>query len=926
MFFKHILWLFVYVLFAFHSEVMAQSDLYGDCIKGYDMGALTGENISISPINKACQSACKIECESFSRKSKGGLELNGEAITECMSACQSGNNYSGYLYEEYTDHDDNGKRKVRVVGPTQTRVSCSASVLKGESIASSSFLVSSGDKISLRMLTNSDFNKIYMCGKRTFYVTPMITSLDPKVWNDKTSQTVIKKRDENLCAIMMPNDKWASLTNYSTWSTFGYQKCNWNARNPYYTDTGIWIKDGDEVSIAWEGVYFSNSFEKIKSRKDLFDAKLNPKAYDVRGNDVAKLIADGGALHVMPPGQKMNSTGFIELLGESARVQASNSSSGEVPADQPKHVYWYGLKGSALDMDYKVNTNMSPPDCDSPDKRMQNHDKCIKIDNPGIPVYSFFGILKGFSQDPVQLALRHFDKSVSIDSYNKHVGGMAVTVSWGGCPIVNGQRLQYAFAAKEPSSDNEWQDVTREIFADGKAIVANRDGYVFLRVKPMEVPASLPDEIKKYYTDPAHRHGQYYVSLMKLGESGFKQSGGPIREIVNTVREVIYGTDKKTGVLEKLYNALIKESAVIASIRAVLIFYIAFNGLGYLIGTVQANRRELFIRVIKFAIVATIISPTSWEFFSGYFYKAFMDGGLELIALIGNASLENNVAGGQPIVDISEDPAQIFAVFDGPFKMMFSRVMGLKLYALFLSGVFGVILVMVVGVAMVYYFLSIVKAVMMFLMSMIIIALLIFIGPLFLCFMLFNFTKQFFDSWWKYLVSFTLQPVVLFTSIVVFNLLIVLVLMYTFSFTICPGCLLKIYIPNIVDFCIWPSWNVLALSHYPDSAPFFVPPGAIEGSIILLLLAQSMYAFCEKSVEITNVIISGAMINATNLSDYGGHIIGVGESALGLDRQSIDRREIARQKKQAAESEKMQKQREMDEKKDRNNPAPKPKS
>ena len=44
--------------------------------------------------------------------------------------------------------------------------------------------------------------------------------------------------------------------------------CAFHARNPYYIDTGITIKDGDEFNLRWHGEYVMSDFFNNKSKKN----------------------------------------------------------------------------------------------------------------------------------------------------------------------------------------------------------------------------------------------------------------------------------------------------------------------------------------------------------------------------------------------------------------------------------------------------------------------------------------------------------------------------------------------------------------------------------------------------------------------------------------------------------------------------------
>jgi type IV secretion system protein VirB6 len=923
------------------GEAMAASDPYGNCIKSYEFGGPPPENVVMAPINPRCQAMCKNECGSFSRKSSVGMELNAEAITNCLSKCQAGQPYESYIYEEVrTDSADIPFKKV-VRGPYSINIGCTGVLRAGSNVYKSRMKLVSGDQVKLTLVDAENANKIYLCGKKVVTLNPIIQSLNTGEWNStKIPQNILNDRTDNICALRIKDKDWETVSNKDLWSRpemwgqGSHQKdftniCMWNAKNTYFTDTGIWAKDGDELAISWDTTYIYNAKglpDNIPLTRSYLHRLLSDSKYEGNKALIKSILDNQGSLQFLKPGAKVTDPGAasIELKGEGARIFKPGEQLDPIkllPENRPQSAFWLGLSGVVQDMNVKAAPITTGDDCSTERKRVENYQKCTKILDPGIPFYSFKGVLNGgynptsFSPTPALIAVRHWQPNNNPVARADAVGGALVTIEWGGCPFSQGQMLQYAVTPEDleanPNSTNvAWLDVPTGVFRNGDNIPIKSSGNFYLRIKPLAVPEGVPDELKHYYTDPGHRFGQYYINLSKLDESTFLQDDGIIKQIVNSVRYTLYGDPKdknKKGVLRMLYEALVEETPVISAVRALLVLFTMMTGFGYLIGTVQMHQKDMITRLFKLAFVAMVISPGSWEFFSDNFFKLFIDGGLELIAKIITGSL----GGYTTIINVSDDPASVFSIFDGPFQMMFSKQTWIKVYALFLTGMLGIIIAIFIAISAVFYFLSVAKVILMFLMSMVIISLLIFMAPLFLCFMLFNQTKSFFDSWWKFLLSFTLQPVALFSSIAIFNLLIVTTIFTALGFTACPSCLFGISIPSIVDFCLIPAWRILAFSHFPDQVPgFFLPIGVLEGSVLMLILTSGMYGFCEFIAKVTNTIVYGAMVNVSSLDSYGTQGIEAAKSLIGQDEVSKARRQqqmIRDQQKAQEEAKKKEK-------------------
>ncbi len=926
--FNHLLYIVLFITLLMPKIVMANADPYGNCIKSYDFGGTPSEPVVMAPINPECQSLCMNECQSFSRKNKGGLELNAETIANCLPVCQSGNLYTGYVYEEVSTGNQATPQKLVIRGPFTSSIGCTGVLAASSNIYKSRMEISPGESIKLVMVNAKDANKIYLCGKKIVTLSPIISSLKISDWGSiAVPQTILDDRRDNLCAVQIRDTDWNKVSNRDLWSNgtlwsedpnkSNYNNmCIWSAKNSYFTNTGIWAKDGDELSISWKSNYiFTTDIELPPgytfARSSLTKLLQDNRQSNINISKITALLKKQSSLLFMRPGGNINSIGSrsIELMGEGARIANVGDAVDPTkifPANQRSGSKWFGLKGAVIDFDVKLTTITTAPDCDTQTKRLQNYRACSVVDDPGTPFYMFKGILgsdgTSFSKAPALIALKHFQPQPKPMGYSKGIGGTTVTVEWRGCPFVDGQMLEYAVSTEDLNKypdKGEWEDIPIGVFQDGDTIPIRNAGSFYLRIKQLAIPEGVPKDMQEYYKNPAHRFGQYYLNLSKADQPTFLQENGIIKQIVNSIRSILYGDQEKKGVTRKLFEALVEQSSVIAAIRTVLVLFIIITGLGYLLGTLQMNQKDMLTRLVKLSFVATVISPTSWDFFANNFFKLFIDGGLELIGDI----LIGSLGGDNSIIDATNDPASVFSIFDGPFRMMFSMQTWCKVLALIMTGTLGLVVAVFIAISAAFYFLSIVKVVLMFLMSMVMISLLIFMTPLFLCLMLFAQTQSLFTSWWKMLVSFTLQPVALFASISIFNLLIVITLFATLGFTACPSCWFSIYIAGVVDFCLIPTYQILAFSHFPNNMPgFFLPIGTLEAAVLMLILTQGMYRFCEFIANVTNMIVMGGMIHVISLSQYGQGAFDSVESLYGGDDASKRRRNMKRNadaKKQA---------------------------
>ena len=96
-----------------------------------------------------------------------------------------------------------------------------------------------------------------------------------------------------------------TASNVSLWSGLDVEKgknpCLWSARNSYFTDTGIRLKDGDELSLSYQGDFpwFTIPNLSYNSRKDLFDLYQSQPS---KKNEIVKAWINSSMIAIMRPG------------------------------------------------------------------------------------------------------------------------------------------------------------------------------------------------------------------------------------------------------------------------------------------------------------------------------------------------------------------------------------------------------------------------------------------------------------------------------------------------------------------------------------------------------------------------------------------------------------------------------------------------
>ncbi|CAK6537515.1 MAG: hypothetical protein IRD3MM_03205 [Candidatus Midichloria mitochondrii] len=867
----------------------ANAALYSDCVYSWEFGDEDRKLVIVRPIGQICYKRCQNECNSFARgkndadlrKDKDaynsaingvGDDLNADIIDSCIAACQKGD----FFKSKYRDYDEN--HNVVWKDEITTKAACGTS---GISSANYNYYQSDlvidptkNQKIRIKMLDESGQSEIgssiYLCGFKTMKLTPVWNSMLKSKWPD--GATVNGK---------ITNDKE-----------------NWHARNYYWTDTEIDIKDGDYLELRYGGNYmfqpysigYSSSFNQSLQvwKPEAFGGSFfgNWKSIELTGSQFK--LAEINILSRDKDG--------IPTSIDYSNIEAVNNANNALD--------WYGLKGRIwsetrpLSSDYNITTFESdygsslgmsilswitdPTESDNPTKRSKER----------VRMLSFSGVLQGFSDKYIRLALRHYDNPNvpvgmgSTTDYADNLGGIDVTIKWRGCNFRSGERLQYAIIPVNssgeylPDSPNiDWQDV--DIKSDFFPAVGKEKGNVFFRIKRLDLdyskgleptcPRLFPmpcQSTLNNITNPAkyaayNTTGEYYIAVEKEVEAA--PVSGSLAEILQEIVDYLFKDDPnnpRNGIVPKTFKHFVTDTNFITAVRALLVLYIAFTGISFITGLAQTTQKEAIIRIAKISIVTVLISDRSWDFFNNYLFNLFTVGSLELIVRIAssmNGSMQFNEQ------EFFNNPSIIFSVFDAPFKQLFSAQVWVKIASLICANLFGFLIAIVIIFAIGMYAICIAKVLMLYLVSIISLGILFLVGPIFICFILFPFTKQFFDSWFKQMLSFALQPVFVITAVAFLNTLLMTALYVTLGFTACKVCILGFSILGF-DVCLIPGYMSLASAHHPPTDSFGIPINSLASAIFFLIIGQAMYVFCNFSSSLANMIVTSSFMGL-NLSE-----------------------------------------------------------
>ncbi|MFV9935896.1 MAG: type IV secretion system protein [Rickettsia endosymbiont of Haemaphysalis japonica] len=264
--------------------------------------------------------------------------------------------------------------------------------------------------------------------------------------------------------------------------------------------------------------------------------------------------------------------------------------------------------------------------------------------------------------------------------------------------------------------------------------------------------------IDKFYNDNS---GQYRL-VIKSGVTDTRPD--PLQFLTDLIKGVLFGKD---GIIKKTYQQIIDTSGYRMSVSAILTLYIMFTGFSFLIGNINLTHVELIVRILKVSIVSILLSTDkAWTFFHDYLFVFFIDGIQQILQIINEASATG--PGSQSLLGLLISPQTLS-----------------KLFSLLFVDWLGFIYIILYLIALYFIFFLIFKATIIYLTALITIGMIIIMGPIFICFMLFNITRSLFENWLRQLISYALQPIILFAGIAFISMIIRTEIYSTLGFAVC---------------------------------------------------------------------------------------------------------------------------------------------
>lgn len=887
---------------------------------------------------KTAESVSSSQISKNNSDNQANASVNRDLIEQCLWLCQQGGVYTG-LVRQYNVSDKNSLKpykdsESKLADPSLWKGSCSQYYGDPNSadyaFYSNNTIVKQGEKYRITLVSNpsdniigdQESNAVYMCGYKTVYIYPDIYTTDrlSRLWGSPTKDRNYTNMGSNI----------------------------WRAKNASWYDTGIDAKDGDYLEIMYGGRYHYACFDnKANCTADDLDYDLLIKGKTKNGNNSWR-AGDINSDDAVLAGHQMKSSVLYKLTKNSSEAQQQAATAADQAGSSTPITL--GLKGSMI-LDNRIQAYLPDLQFIDPNTGAANYN------DSQYRVNTFSGYLQGFSSTAFRrVGIRHYDWPGANDTsiWFDNVGGYFVNVIWKGCRYDNGQRLQYTIIPvdlidKNRSSnysstvltklatDSSWIDIAlssnqgQNGSAPSNLLEFNSEGYVFFRIKPLDnsdyttfIPGCYSNDAICASTANQFSDKNTYRRYNTLGQYSIRIDSITTDEnwlvkIIKQIRTVLFGADMANGmgnaisinnasasgtsagqygIIQQIFVKTVQDSRIVTSIRALLVLYVAYTGLMFIMGMAQINQKEAVSRILRISIVVTLIGPTSWDFFYNNFFAGFIGGMnwlIDNITYLDPSFFKTNTANNFSPIIIAHFNDFLSYVTD-------NDVLWAKVFALTFSSLTGFILGVAMIVAVVSFVIAVVRATLVYIFSLLVISILIILSPLFISFILFNYTRQLFDAWVKQLAASVFQPALLFGVISLFNQIIIVMLFTATSFTICKTCWFGFYFFGVIDICFIGKYRPLISSHNPD--PFSGPLSQFTVVVALMVIIHAMQVFCKLAPMLATRLINwmsvtgSASIKSISSPIVDGLTFFPRQAAwlAGLDSKSVAMREKMRKK------------------------------
>ena len=217
--------------------------------------------------------------------------------------------------------------------------------------------------------------------------------------------------------------------------------------------------------------------------------------------------------------------------------------------------------------------------------------------------------------------------------------------------------------------------------------------------------------------------------------------------------DIIYGKlvkplrEKFNELTKQVYTKLVTNSMLQNVARGMLTLYVMIYGLTYLAGATQISAIDLVTRILKVIIILILFSDKSWNFFNDNVFTIFIDGTDYLLS---------------SVVGVTSQVGNIFGFVDPVFdKYTNGTIWGLLFIQLLMIHNGMCFFAIITIYSIILYFRALLEVIISYCLAFLGLAIMVSLAPIFITFLLFEQTKNMFNSWISTMFSYMMQPTIL---------------------------------------------------------------------------------------------------------------------------------------------------------------------
>lgn len=241
-----------------------------------------------------------------------------------------------------------------------------------------------------------------------------------------------------------------------------------------------------------------------------------------------------------------------------------------------------------------------------------------------------------------------------------------------------------------------------------------------------------------------------------VGGTGGGESTGILSDIYNFIKGIV------GSATQNLFEAFTQDSRYQNALAAVFTLSVVFFGVAFTMGLMQISYGQVLMRLVKMGIVMTLISPAGWDYFNTTVVHFFNDGTDDLVKTV--VSIGTGVA--------TPPDATPFYQFDKMAEYLINPEIIVLLLGVLTSGPYGLAMAGFTIISLIGFIKLLIDALRIYAVTYVARCMLLGMAPVFLAFLLFDRTKQLFQSWVNAILSMALQPILMFTFLSFFIVLL----------------------------------------------------------------------------------------------------------------------------------------------------------